>query len=59
MWPCSYCRKRFVDRSNGINHARAAHTPGLHLLRVRAASAADLAPARAGRGPRVGRLAAG
>ena len=26
MWRCSYCRKRFDDRSDGINHSRAAHS---------------------------------
>ena len=26
MWRCGYCRKRFNDRDEGINHARAEHS---------------------------------
>lgn len=26
MWRCNYCRKRFQDRDDGINHAGASHS---------------------------------
>ena len=26
MWRCSYCGRRFEDRDDGINHARAQHS---------------------------------
>ena len=26
MWRCSYCWRRFEDRDDGINHARAQHS---------------------------------